>query len=312
VQNSFNNTNRLTSKQFAIRIIILLTLMFVGNIIFLLIANVCSLIFWDYNFFANPDLLAQTTNPEMIPILRFFQGTTSIGMFLVPGLAWAWIYEKPISKSLEFKSPIKIGHTILMLLLIIAALPMINALAAMNQQMELPAFMSELEQSLRSAEANAIKFMEALLGTESIGVLLANLFVVAVLPGVAEEVIFRGILQKEIMRISGKPILAIIIAAFMFSAMHMQFFTFLPRFILGIMLGLVFYWSKNIWIPILLHFFNNGLSVIAWYILSREEIENSLENVGTTSNMWPLALVSILAVVSILYYVRKSAYRSLH
>lgn len=286
--------------------------MFAGNVIFLLIANVYSLLFWDYSFFANPNLLGQTTNPDMIPILRFFQGATSVGMFLVPGLVWAWIYERPITKSLELKSQLKIGNIILIVVLIIAALPMINAFAAINQQMELPAFMKELEQGLRETEANAVQFMKALLSTKSIGVLIANLIVVAVLPGVAEEIVFRGILQKEIIRLSGKPILSIVIAALLFSAMHMQFFTFLPRFALGIMLGLVFYWSKNIWVPIILHFLNNALSVVAWYILSPGEIENSLESVGTTSNMWPLAIVSILAVITILYYFRKSAAHNLH
>ncbi|PLX17496.1 MAG: hypothetical protein C0599_13575 [Salinivirgaceae bacterium] len=312
VQNSTYFINQITSKQFAIRVIMLLALMFAGNVIFLLIANVFSLIIWDYNFFENPDLLAQTANPEIIPMLRFFQGTTSVGMFLVPGLVWTWIYERPLIKSLEIKRTIQPAQFFLLILLIIIALPMINALAALNQAVELPAFMHNLQESMKLAEANATKFMEALLSTDSINVLLANLFVVAVLPGIAEEVIFRGILQKEILRISGKPILSILIAALLFSAMHMQFYTFLPRFILGIMLGLVFYWSKNLWIPIILHFLNNGMSVVAWYLLSPEDIEESIENVGTIHNMWPLALVSILAVILTLYYFRKSAVRSSH
>jgi membrane protease YdiL (CAAX protease family) len=312
VQNYSDTIRRLTSKQFAIRIIILLALMFAGNVIFLLLANVYSLIFWDYNFFTNPDLLAQISNPEMIPILRFFQGTTSVGMFLVPGLVWAWIYERPVTKTLEIRSNVKIGHIATMLILLIAALPMINAMAAFNQSINLPEWLHNLEQSMKATEASAVKFMEALLTTDSLTVLFANLFVVAVLPGVAEEVIFRGILQKEIMRVSGNPILAVIVASLLFSAMHMQFYTFIPRLALGIMLGLVFYWSKNLWIPIILHFMNNGLSVIAWYMLPREDIENSLENVGTLNNMWPLAIVSVVSVITILYLFRKFAFRNLH
>ncbi|WP_462281740.1 lysostaphin resistance A-like protein [Salinivirga cyanobacteriivorans] len=292
---------RPTATQFLVRLLMLLFMMVAGNLIFVGLAAGVSIVVWDYNFFSQPEMLAQISNSSMLPVVRFFQAMQTIGMFLFPGIAWALLYDKPVMRGLDIKKSISTEAIFGTLLMVIVALPMINALAAINEALNLPEWLNALEQNFRSTEARAMEFMEALLNTESIGTLFINLLVIGVLPAISEEVLFRGVLQKEFNRITRKPILSVIIAAIVFAALHYQFFTFLPRVALGVMLGLVYLWSKNLWVPIALHFFNNGLSVLAWFWLSPEQIDGSVDNIGTPTFMWPLAIVSVILLVALMY-----------
>lgn len=294
-----------TLKQFTIRLIMLLVMMLVGNILFFGLSGVLAITLWDVNIFASPQVLQRINNAEVVPVIRLFQAIQTIGMFLVPGIVWVILYKSPWQKGLRLKKSISIEAITGSLLLIIVAFPMINALAEFNEMMNLPEWLNALEKNLRLTEERAMQFMEALLKTSSAGTMLINIFIIGVIPAVSEEVLFRGVLQNEIESVTSKPILAVIIAAFIFSALHYQFFTFLPRFVLGIMMGLVYIWSRNLWVPIALHFFNNGLSVVAWYVFSPEIIEKEVDNIGTFSYMWPMALVSLGLVSLIMYGLNK-------
>ena len=296
---------RPTATQFLVRLLMLLFIMVAGNLIFVGLAAGVSIVVWDYNFFSQPEILAQIGNNDMLPVVRFFQAMQTIGMFLFPGIVWALLYDKPVMRGLDIKKSISIEAIFGTLLMVIVALPMINALAAINEALNLPEWLSALEQNFRTTEERAMEFMEALLNTESIGILFINLLVIGVLPAISEEVLFRGVLQKEIERITRKPIISVIIAAVVFAALHYQFFTFLPRVALGVMLGLVYLWSKNLWVPIALHFFNNGLSVLAWFWLSPEQIDGSVDNIGTPTFMWPMAIVSVILLVALMYGLRQ-------
>ncbi len=296
---------RPSGAQFLLRLLMLLIMMVVGNLIFVGLAAGISIFIWDYNFFSQPELLAQIGNTDMLPVVRFFQAMQTIGMFLLPGIAWVLIYDKPLPHGLKIKSHITTEGFVATLLMVIIALPMINALAAINEAMHLPEWLSALEENFRTTEDRAMEFMEALLNTDSVGTLFINLFVIAVLPAISEEVLFRGVLQNEIERITQKPIISVLTAALVFAALHYQFYTFLPRVALGIMLGLVYIWSRNLWVPIALHFFNNGLSVLAWFWLSPEQIDESVDNIGTPAYMWPLAIVSVVLLTALMYGLNK-------
>jgi membrane protease YdiL (CAAX protease family) len=298
-----NTSDRLTGVEFLFRFFSLLMLMIIGNLLFLGISGVFANLIWDYNFFTHPQMLSNTSDEKMIEIIRFFQGMQSVGMFLVPGLVWIRIFRGSIRQNLFSRNTIRNEVVIALFLVIVVAMPMINGLAALNEALQLPEAWAHIENSFRSAESRAYEFMIAILSTDSISVLLVNIFVVAVLPAVSEEVLFRGVLQNDLERKFGNPIIAVIITALIFSAFHYQFFTFLPRFVLGVMLGLTYVWSRNLLVPVVLHFFNNGLSVLAWYYFKPETINNDLDTIGTFGNMWPLAIVSSMAVLGIFYWL---------
>jgi membrane protease YdiL (CAAX protease family) len=100
--------------------------------------------------------------------------------------------------------------------------------------------------------------------------LFVNLLLVAFVPAVMEELYFRGALQKTIKDWFGNAIPAIILTAIIFSAFHFSFFGFLSRMALGVMLGFIYEYTKTIWLPILLHFINNGVAIIGLYLVRND------------------------------------------
>jgi len=158
---------------------------------------------------------------------------------------------------------------------------------------------------MEASEQKAMELTEAFLVMNSIGDLLINLFLIGLIPAIGEELLFRGVLQQLFTKWTGKVHLAIFISAFLFSAIHLQFFSFLPRFVLGIVLGYMFYWSKNLWLPILAHFTNNTLAIIFTYHFVADKIQIDFLNEETSVNI-SAALISLLAVALLMFLLYKN------
>jgi hypothetical protein len=135
--------------------------------------------------------------------------------------------------------------------------------------------------------------------------LLFSLLVMALAPAIFEEVFFRGGLQQMMTKVTGKAILSIIVTSLIFSAIHFSFYGFLSRFALGIVLGFLFFESKNIWVPILAHFLNNAIAVIQIYILRMQgkSIEDSMDD---KFPLWVL-FIALPAVFYLFNFFKKSA-----
>jgi membrane protease YdiL (CAAX protease family) len=132
--------------------------------------------------------------------------------------------------------------------------------------------------------------------------MILNLFIIAILPAVGEEFFFRGVLQKILIKLFKSGHVGIWVTAFIFSAIHFQFFGFVPRFILGLIFGYLFFWSGTLWLPVISHFINNAVPVIMAYIQGMEKF-----NAPTDTPSWKLALALPLPVaigLVILFYFR--------
>jgi membrane protease YdiL (CAAX protease family) len=132
--------------------------------------------------------------------------------------------------------------------------------------------------------------------------MIINLFIIAILPAVGEEFFFRGVLQKILIKLFKSGHVAIWVTAFIFSAMHFQFFGFVPRFILGLIFGYLFFWSGTLWLPVISHFINNAVPVIMAYKQGMEKF-----NAPPDTPLWKMALALPLPVaigLIILFYFR--------
>jgi len=200
-----------------------------------------------------------TAYPNLLRLIQFF---SSIGSFLLPALGIAWLCSKNPQGYLSIgKAP---NGTVLLYLILIYFLlsPIMNLVQYINLQMALPEFMQPIEDWMRAQEDSAEKLTLALMADNSLLTLLANLLVVAVTASIAEEFFFRGAVQRIMERWTANPHLVIWITAIIFSAIHLQFYGFIPRMLIGAYLGYLLYWSKNIWVPVFAHFLNNGIAVI--------------------------------------------------
>ena len=233
-----------------------------------------------------------TQYPDM---MRLLQLISAIGTFLFPALALAWLCSSNPKEYLSIGKMPK-GHILLLTFLCVFLLtPSISLTGLLNNQMELPSFMEPIESWMRSQEETAEQLTLKLLAGGGIITLFFNLIVIAVAAGVTEEFLFRGALQRIIGNWTHNHHIIIWSAAIIFSAFHMQFFSFLPRMLLGAYFGYLLYWTRNIWIPVFAHFVNNAFAVIA---MSDTQLKDNEFITGdiSTQNLLPYTIVAIVAL----------------
>jgi membrane protease YdiL (CAAX protease family) len=149
---------------------------------------------------------------------------------------------------------------------------------------------------MRNSENTAQKLTDAFLAANTWGGLLINMVMVAVLAAVGEELIFRGILVRLFREWTGNVHLAVIIPALLFSALHLQFYGFFGRLVLGIILGYLLVWSGSLWVPITVHFLNNAMAVVVSFLDQRGLISTDLESFGSSQNIYIIIVSFILMI----------------
>ena len=242
-------------------------------------------------------LTGGSQSTESLKWLQFMQTTAT---FLLPPIlcAWPWDEEHKPPRWLTVDKGADGRSFLLAVAIMVCAIPGINLLADLNSRVELPDSLDFIEQKLKAYEASAALLTERFLAADNIGQLLINIGLMALLPAFAEELSFRGTLQQIISKgQSTKVHVAIWVTAFVFSAIHMQFYGFVPRMLLGAMFGYVFVWSGSLWLPIVMHFTNNGLAVVLYYLTSRDSIGENSTNIADTlgaGDTWWLGVLSLL------------------
>lgn len=198
------------------------------------------------------------TNPEVIAGLKFFQLMSAVGVFIVPPFVYEIIVTKKPISNLALNQFSKPKNWLLVLFMMVVSTPFMSWLVEFNNNLILPDFLAPLEHWMKQSEQSAEQLTKAFLSFNGLGSFLYVLLIVAIVPALGEELLFRGVLQKIMVDWIKNYHVAIWVTAILFSALHMQFYGFLPRMLLGALFGYVFYWSGSLWLPILGHFINNG------------------------------------------------------
>lgn len=180
-------------------------------------------------------------------------------------------------------------------------------LATMNKGMTLPESMSGIEDAMRSMEDAALETTNLLLSGESIGSLILSIVVIAGLAAVSEELFFRGAMQQFIQEKLKNEHQAVWLTALIFSIIHFQFYGFLPRLFLGLILGYLFFYTKNLWMPIVLHFLNNATVIVVNFFWRDTMWYNKIEEITITSSYIIIALISLILTVLLFITYNKRA-----
>lgn len=245
------------------------------------------------------------SDPGTVHMLKYFQIVQSFGLFIVPSLLVAKFFHSSWTFYLCLNKKPSLRNTYRVIILVIIINPFINFMGDINANMHFPPWLSEVEQWMRNAEDAAEKLVRVFLDVKSVWGLLFNLFMIAVLPALGEELLFRGIIQKLFTKITQNAHWGIWISAALFSALHMQFYGFIPRMLLGAMFGYLLVWSGSLWLPILAHFINNAGAVILIYLIGKGSLNPKVEEFGTGTEGWHYALISLAIGVVILMVVRQ-------
>ena len=259
-------------------------------------------------------------NSQSTASLKWLQFLQTIGTFLLPPLLCAWMWDeqhKPLAW-LKLDRGADPWSFVLAAGIMVCAIPAINLLADLNSRIQLPECMAAIEQRMRAMEDAAAQLTERFLHADHFGMMIVNLGLMALLPALAEELSFRGTLQQILANGEGmkakeerreaKVHIAIWATAIIFSAVHMQFYGFVPRMLMGALFGYLFVWTGSLWIPIVMHFTNNGMAVIAYYFLDEigENSKNYADTIGAGTT-WYLGVISIVITsLGLLIFYRRT------
>ena len=253
--------------------------------------------------YAVANILGSSTETELnldnsmtVNLLYFGQLIGVFFLFIVPALLFAGLWTQQRISYLGITTKASAATLLLASVGILFALPTINWIAQLNEQMHLPAALSGIEEWMKHSEAKAMEMTKLFTEGTSVGGLILNLFVVAFMAAISEELFFRGMVQKVLIECFKNKHIAVWTGAILFSAFHMQFFGFFPRMLMGAYLGYLFLWSGSLWPGILAHFFNNGMAVFLIWLSNRGVISSDVDKIGTFENEMMYVLTSVVLV----------------
>lgn len=239
---------------------------------------------WLLGYIIASVVMGVVVHNEMTPAkIRICLVIQDLLMFVVPALVTAVIVNRRPARMLLIDSAGGIWPFVMMAFMLVSMVPAMNMVIAWNQSLTLPESMSAVYDWMVESERSAGELMGMVTGEPTVGGLIMGLLIVGVLAGFSEELFFRGALQNMMIRSKVSPHIAIWLTAIIFSAMHLQFFGFFPRLILGFVFGYLAYWSGSIWLPMGAHILNNSVAVVALWLKSRSGEATGLDTIGTNA-----------------------------
>jgi membrane protease YdiL (CAAX protease family) len=277
----------------------------VSFLAFLLIAMVLAIPLFGISSMLSIPTINNLSDPESIRLLKYFQVVQSIGLFIVPPVILAWLFHGQITEYLLLNKKSNSSSILLVAVLVFFSLPLINFIGEWNMRMEFPEFLTGMERWMKNAEENAAELTEAFLKVDGTSGLLFNLFMIALLPAIGEELLFRGVIQRIFTNWTRNHHWGIWISAILFSALHIQFYGFVPRMLLGVLFGYLLVWSGSMWLPIVAHFFNNGFAVVAMYLVDKNVLNPEVEEIGANSGSRYAVILSLALVFLLMFLIKK-------
>ena len=296
------SANLISDRPASISLLRILVMLLIGYVV---MGNVVAMLV--IGFLYDGNLIEAIANPQDHPeirnILLFAQGLAGlVGLVLTP-----WYY----MRSIERRSPAvlfgKIPSAIwvgILAVVVIAFGVSISPVSQWNAEAHFPSWTGAIGDYLTSMEKQAEVLVRLFTANLTPATFSLILVVVSILPGIGEEFVFRGMIQTELQRAVGNPHVGIWIAAAFFSAFHLQFFGFFPRMLIGALLGYLYFWSGNLWVPIIAHMLNNGLQLLGIYLYQLNV--HSFDPMSTESAPLAAVVSSLIVTLSLLYYCKKN------
>ena len=255
-------------------------------------------------------------NHPTVTQLKTLQVLQTFAFFILPVMISVWLWsDKPLhwlhlDKGMEWQT------ALLVVVMMLAFSPGINLISEWNQGLNLPEWMNNLETWLQSRENEALLLTQSFAQADTVPQLLLNLLIMAVLPAFAEEMCFRGTCQGLFVGGTAGPYYnahlrahtheAIWVTAIVFSAIHVQFYGFVPRMLLGALLGYLLCYSGSLYVPILAHFTNNVVALVCFYIEGKGLVEEgALDSFGSGDTWWAGVLSLTVGGVLLWLVVRR-------
>jgi membrane protease YdiL (CAAX protease family) len=240
-------------------------------------------------------------HPELqIPLLIVMGTGHIIGLILFP----LFVLKRKNLIAAEMKRrPVYLAAIGMLVLILFSFLVVDARIVIWNEALEFPESMSSFEQWARKFEDSLKGVTEFVTRFDSTESFLVGFLVIAVLPAIGEEFVFRGIVQNDLYRGTGNIHVAIWVSAALFSAFHIQFFGFFPRMLLGALFGYLYYWSGSLWMAMIAHFVNNAYLVVGLYLYHMKYVEVNMED--PEAPPWSAVFISCAVCIGMCYLYKK-------
>jgi membrane protease YdiL (CAAX protease family) len=280
---------------------------------FFILLGINTLLFIFFAGFTTP-LFFSPANIHSAAALRYINSITQIGILGLTAVEFAFFAgNKNIADYLQINKGVSVWIYGILIITAIVSAPALSWIIEWNETIKLPHCMTTVETWMRKQEEAAATITNQLLSGRQTRILIINLLVTGIIPAVCEELLFRGALLTWLKNRFRNIHIAVFLSAAIFSAVHLQFYGFIPRLLLGLYLGYLFVWTGSIWANIIAHFINNGIVVVAAYLYNRNLIDTSYNNFGNVGNNYMLILLSLVltsACVLFLYRQKNKRYKS--
>lgn len=244
--------------------------------------------------------------PMSTPAMRIASVLQSLFQMIIPAVATAMIVTRRPASFLAIDRRIDYPTLVLAIVSLIVATPMMNMVISLNEAFSLPESMKPFEDALRTMETRAGESISLLQGAHTPGNLVMNILIIGVLAGFGEELFFRGTFVRLLTTGHVNRHIAVWTVAVIFSAMHFQFFGFVPRTLLGAYFGYLLVWSRCLWIPVIVHAANNIIYVVSHYASAGMDGGDSFfDRLGTGDDYLVLAISIALTIVSLIMLYRR-------
>lgn len=240
-------------------------------------------------------------DPNLIFFIRGMLLIQFLGLFVVPSLIFARISDPKPTQYLGLRQPSQSLYWIFGVAALLISIPFVEYMGILNQKMIVG---GEAQKWMKSMEEEAAKQVQFMLSRHTAGELFLNLIFISLFAGVGEELFFRGVLQRLFIKLTKNPWAGIILTAILFSGFHLQFFGFLPRLFLGVLLGALYWYSGSLWTAILAHFIYDALIIVIAYF-KPEMIKDSSSTLIDPAQLTLMALISAALTFIVLWQMIK-------
>jgi uncharacterized protein len=273
------------------------------GMVLILLFSVAGMFIFDSSF-SDLEKVVSGLKSNEIQFMRYLLIVQDLAIFIIPSCIIFRLLKSDTENGFELFATPRLKEAGLVIILAFCLFPITSFTGEINSAMEFPDWLSGVGKWMTEHEEKANGLLDLLVPSDTFNVMLLNLFMIAILPAFSEEMIFRGVFQGIFSKLFRSGHVAVWVTALIFSAIHLQFFGFVPRLILGLVFGYLFFWSGNLWLPIIAHFVNNAVPVVYTFAQSAEKL-----NAATEIPLWKQAAylpVPMIIIAVILGYFRNN------
>lgn len=239
--------------------------------------------------------------------LRITNSISQIFLLFLPAfLISFWLKKANGEDYLEFNNTPSFKNLSLVLIFSLVSIPIMSFIITLNESMRLPECLHSLEQWMQTQENLNNEITETMIKQTSTYSLIMNILALALCPAICEEVLFRGLLMKWLYKVSHAKHLSVWLSAIIFSSIHLQFYGFFPRMLLGAAFGYIFLFTKSIWVNIFAHFCNNAMAIFAAFLYFSHYSQTHYSKIGNFDNAWYALLISFILTTITFIFIYKS------